>query len=209
MTSSYLQTTQASYDAVAASYAEILGDNLAENPYDRSMLDLFAELVTGQVGDLGCGPGRITTYLASLGLDAFGIDLSPEMVAVARQSYPELHFEVGTLLDLDLPDGKLGGALAWYSLVHTPREDLPKVFAEIHRVLAPGGLLLHAFKVGTESYHLDQAYGHPLSLDVYCYEPSVLTALLTSAGFTEVSTFTHAPLPQEKQPQGYLLVRKV
>jgi SAM-dependent methyltransferase len=146
---------QGSYDVAAADYAKVLADDLAGNPYDRAMLDLFAELVAGQapagelagaparVGDLGCGPGRITTYLAGRGLDAFGIDLSPEMVAVARSSYPGLSFDVGNLFDLDLPDGRLAGALAWYSLVHTPPEDLPKVFAEIRRVLAPGGLLLH------------------------------------------------------------------
>jgi SAM-dependent methyltransferase len=198
---------QASYDVAAADYAKQLADNLAENPYDRSMLNLFAELVTGRVGDLGCGPGRITTYLASLGLDAFGIDLSPEMVAVARETYPELTFDVGTLFNLDLPDGGLGGALAWYSLVHTPPEDLPKVFAEIHRVLAPGGLLLHAFKIGTEHYHLDQAYGHALSLDVYQYQPGDVAEVLTDAGFVEVASFSHAPMEYEKQPQGYLLYR--
>jgi len=200
---------QASYAVAAADYAKLLADNLAENPYDRAMLDLFAELVTGRVGDLGCGPGRITTYLAGLGLDAFGIDLSPEMVAIARETYPDLSFEVGSLFGLDLADGSLGGALAWYSLVHTPPEELPKVFAELHRVLAPGGLLLHAFKIGTEGYHLDQAYGHPLSLDVYQYQPAEVHEVLTAAGFGEVATFTHAPLEVEKQPQGYLLVRKV
>jgi SAM-dependent methyltransferase len=199
---------QGSYDVAAADYAKLLDHFLAENPYDRAMLDLFAELVTGRVGDLGCGPGRITPYLASRGLDAFGLDLSPGMVEVAREAHPELSFEVGDLLDLDLPDGELGGALAWYSLVHTPPEQLPKVFAEIHRVLAPGGLLLHAFKIGTDGYHLDQAYGHELSLDVYQYQPAEITELLISAGFSEVATFTHAPLEYEKQPQGYLLVRK-
>ena len=78
---------QGSYDTVAADYHEVLKDNLKSNPFDRAALDLFAELVpAGPVGDLGCGTGRITTYLAGLGLDAFGIDLSPEMVALARSS---------------------------------------------------------------------------------------------------------------------------
>jgi SAM-dependent methyltransferase len=203
-----LETTRASYDTVATDYQQLLENDLAANPFDRAMLDLFGELATGRVGDLGCGPGRITTYLAALGLDAFGIDLSPEMIAVARKTCPELSFDVGNLYDLDLPDDSLGGALAWYSLVHTPPEDLPKVFAEIHRVLAPGGLLLHAFKVGAERYHLDQAYGHALSLDVYRYQPAEIAALLISAGFSEVAAFSHAPLEHEKQPQGYLLVRK-
>lgn len=198
-----------SYDTVAADYHEILKDNLQDNPYDRAALDLFAELVpAGPVGDLGCGPGRITTYLAGLGLDAFGIDLSPEMVALARSTYPEIRFSVGTLFELELKDGELAGALAWYSLVHTPRSDLPAVFAELHRVVQPGGYLLHAFKVGDGVHHLSNAYGHDLDLDVYWYDPADITSLLSDAGFTEVATLTHAPLDYEKQPQAYVLVRK-
>lgn len=198
-----------SYDTVAADYHEILKDNLKDNPYDRAVLDLFAELVpAGPVGDLGCGPGRITTYLAGLGLDAFGIDLSPEMVALARSTYPELRFSVGTLFDLDLKDDELAGALAWYSLVHTPRSDLAAVFAELYRVVQPGGYLLHAFKVGTGAYHLSNAYGHDLDLDVYCYEPGDVSTLLSDAGFAGVATLTHAALEYEKQPQAYVVVRK-
>ncbi len=122
---------QGSYNTAAADYHEILKDYLRETPYERAALDLFAELVpAGPVGDLGCGTGRITTYLVSRGLDAFGIDLTPGMIEVARRQYPGLRFEVGSLFDLDLKDNELAGALAWYSLVHTPREDLPAVFAE-------------------------------------------------------------------------------
>jgi SAM-dependent methyltransferase len=207
MTSTHLATTQASYDIVATDYAALLADDLAGNSYDRAMLDLFGELVDGQVADLGCGPGRITTYLAEIGLDAFGVDLSPEMVEVARKTYPDLRFEVGSLYDLDLPDGQLAGALAWYSLVHCPPEDLPKAFIEIHRILKPGGLLLHAFKIGTDTYHLHQAYGHELSLDVYQYQVDDVANTLTAAGFTEVAIFSRATMPHEKQPQGYLLYR--
>jgi len=204
-----IDSTRASYDTVAADYHEILKDDLQDNPGDRAALDLFAELVpSGPVGDLGCGPGRITTYLAGRGLDAFGIDLSPGMVEIARGLYPELRFEVGSLFGLDLKDGELAGALAWYSLVHTPREDLPAVFAEIFRVLQPGGHLLHAFKVGTGGYHLANAYGHDLDLEVYRYDPVDVAGLLAEAGFVEVATLTRAAYDHEKQPQAYLIVRK-
>ncbi|WP_370097776.1 trans-aconitate 2-methyltransferase [Streptacidiphilus sp. MAP12-20] len=40
------------------------------------------------VADVGCGAGRITAHLRSLGLDPFGIDLSPAMVEVARRDHP-------------------------------------------------------------------------------------------------------------------------
>ncbi|WP_198654485.1 class I SAM-dependent methyltransferase [Nocardia aurea] len=124
--STYLHATQLAYDTVAADYAELLRDELDTKPLDRAMLAAFAELVqapdAGQVADLGCGPGRITAHLQSLGVNAFGIDLSPQMVAVARRSHPDLRFEQGSMTALDLADGAVGGAVAWYSTVHTPPE---------------------------------------------------------------------------------------
>jgi SAM-dependent methyltransferase len=77
---------------------------LASSPYERAMLLLFAELVHagggGPVADVGCGPGRITAHLRTLDVDAFGIDLSPGMIEVARRDHPGLRFEVGSMTDL-------------------------------------------------------------------------------------------------------------
>lgn len=201
---------QGSYNAAAADYHAILKDYHRQDPFEIGALDYFGALVPdGPVGDLGCGTGRITAYLAAKGMDVFGVDLTPGMIEVARREYPELRFEVGSLFGLDLKDGELAGALAWYSLVHTPAEDLPAVFAELFRVLRPGGHLVHGFKVGTGSRHLTQAYGHDLDLEVYMYGVADVARLLAAAGFVEVATLTRAPLAAEKDAgQAALIVRK-
>ncbi|SER27873.1 class I SAM-dependent methyltransferase [Actinokineospora terrae] len=88
----FLTEARAAYDLVAADYADLLRDELDGRPFDLAMLGAFAECVRetggGRVADLGCGPGRVTAYLAGLGLECVGIDLSPEMVAVARRDHP-------------------------------------------------------------------------------------------------------------------------
>jgi SAM-dependent methyltransferase len=208
----FVSATRTAYNTVAASYAEAADGLLAESIWDRAMLNAFAELVgpTGPVGDLGCGPGRIAGYLASLGLDVFGVDLSPGMVEVARQAYPGLKFEVGSLLALELADESLAGALAWYSIIHTPPARLPELFAELARVLVPGGRLLLAFQVGDEVRHIEQGYGHDgLSLDAYRLRPELVERLLVGAGFTVESRLVREPEPpHEKTSQAYLVARK-
>ncbi|MFE4799500.1 class I SAM-dependent methyltransferase [Streptomyces sp. NPDC056708] len=202
----YLHSTRTAYDTVAVDYERLVRNELNAKPLDRAMLAAFSELVQapgiGPVADLGCGPGRITAHLHSQGVDAFGIDLSPEMIAVARRTHPGLRFDEGSMTALDLEDDVLGGIVAWYSTVHTPPELLPTVFAECHRVLAPGGHMLLAFKVGDQRRHLDQAYGHELSLDVYWMSPDRVADLMSEAGLVLDARMIREPDESEKPRQG-------
>ena len=85
---------QVSYDRVAEEYARRYFHELDHKPFDREQLARFAERVrdVGPVCDLGCGPGQIARFLHGLGVDAFGIDLSPGMVALAARLNPALRF---------------------------------------------------------------------------------------------------------------------
>jgi SAM-dependent methyltransferase len=208
---SYLHTTRAAYDAVAADYAEHFRTELEAKPLGRAMLAAFAELVratgAGPVADVGCGPGRVTAHLHSLGLTAFGVDLSPGMVAVARRAHPDLRFDEGSMTALDLPDGAVRGIVAWYSIIHIPPERLPAAFGEFRRVLAPGGRLLLAFQVGDEALHLTEGFGHAISLDFYRLSPDRVAGLLEQAGFVVDARLLREPDETEKVPQAHLLAR--
>ncbi|MFY4719486.1 class I SAM-dependent methyltransferase [Streptomyces sp. LaBMicrA B280] len=182
----FLTATRDFYDTVAEDYAEHFANPLADKPLERALLAAFAEQVGpgAAVADLGCGPGAVTGHLAALGVDAFGLDLSAAMLAVARREHPGLRFEQGSMLDLPLPDGGLAGAVSWYSSIHTPDERLPELFAELYRVLAPGGRLLLAFQTGTEPRRLANPWGHPVTLDFRRRRPEDVAGLLAGAGFT-------------------------
>lgn len=210
--SSHLDRTRAFYDALAVDYAAMFKDELAAKPFLRAMLGAFAELVLagggGRVADVGCGPGRSTAHLHGLGLDVFGLDLSPEMIAVARAENPGLRYEVGSMTELDLADGSLAGVVAMYSLIHTPLERLPSVFAELHRVLAPRGQLLLAFQVGDDVRLLERPFGRPVSLGFQRLRPEQIAELLGEAGFEVRARFLREPDEDEKSPHAHLLARR-
>ena len=185
----WLADTRSSYDTVAVSYADQLRDGLDGRPYLRARLALFADLVQdaggGPVADVGCGPGHVTAHLHKLGVDAFGIDVSPGMVEVARSDHPELRFEVGSMTDLRLADESTAGLLAFWSLIHVPDDAVPAVLAGFRRVLRPGAPLLIGFHVGEGSRLKTQGYGgHPMKVFVHRRRPAQLSGWLREAGFT-------------------------
>jgi len=189
MTDAWLSETRSSYDTDAVGYAEKVRGLLGEMPYLRASLALFAELVHsaggGPVADVGCGPGYVTGYLHDAGVDVFGIDLSPEMVAIARRDYPDLRFDVGTMTDLDLADDSLVGIVAFWSVIHVPDHAVPGVFEQFRRVLRPQGLLLVGFHVGDETRHTSEGYtGRPINVDSHRRQPSKIMHWLRDAGFT-------------------------
>lgn len=212
----FVHDTRAGYDIIATYYHQRFGHELDAKPLDRGMLAGFAELVRtaglGPVADVGCGTGRVSAYLASLGVEVSGIDLSPGMIAAARDLYPELRFEVGSMLNLNLPDGALGGVLAWYSTIHVPDDQLPRAFAEFRRVLAPGGYLLLGFQVGDAPEHVTDARGHTVSLDWHLRQPDQVAALLGEAGLQVRARLRREPDDEgeftEREPQGFVLARK-
>ena len=189
-----LDDIRTSYDTVAASYAELVQEGA---PDEAANLDLFAKLASGRVLDVGCGPGRVAGLLHDRGLDVIGIDLSPRMIEIARREHQGPDFRVGSMTDLDLPDGELGGVISWWSIIHLPRDVVPQAIAEFYRVLAPGGVLLLGYHVGEESTHKTSGYGgHPMNIHVHRWTPPALTELAVTAGFTPYVDFV---LPDDRR----------
>ncbi len=177
---------QFSYDLLAEEYAARIYDELKGKPLDRERLDRFAARLQGggKVCDLGCGPGHVARYLHDRGVDVFGLDLSPKMVEQARKLNPGIEFRQGNMLVLDVADAVWAGALAFYSIIHIPRVEVPRVLLEIRRVLKPAGLLFLAFHLGKEVVHEQELWGKKVSLDYEFFEKTEVERYLLDAGYT-------------------------
>lgn len=207
--------TRDSYDVIAQTYTDWVADELTAKPHDRAVLGAFSELVLGtgsaEVLDIGCGPGRITSFLSALGLTPRGLDLSPAMVDLAQGLYPTLGFDVGSMTALPYADDSFSGLVAWYSTIHVPDDALALSFAEAARVLRPGGWFQLAFQLGDRIDHVSDLAGFSVDLDFHRRSIDDVLTALEPHGFSPVTRLERepdraGPFPEATR-QGYLLVR--
>jgi ubiquinone/menaquinone biosynthesis C-methylase UbiE len=207
-----IHSIRESYDRVADEYTRHIFDELRNKPLDREVLTRFAaEVGSGQVCDMGCGPGHVARYLRDAGVTVLGLDLSPRMLEQARKLNPDIHFTEGNMLALELADRTLAGIAAFYAIVNLPQESLPQVFREIERVLQPGGMLFLAFHMGNEVIQVKELWDQPVSLDFFFFEPAVIQRQMESAGLRIEEVIERGPYAPEVEYQSrraYIFARK-
>lgn len=202
----------ATYDVAAATYADQFAAELDGKPFDRDLLDRFAAALAGRgpVWDIGCGAaGHVARYLADRGVAVVGADVSPGVVAVARRRQPDLDFQVADMRALPVGDGSLAGIVAFYSVIHLPRAQIPVALAEFGRALAPGGSLLVAMHGGAGEIGSAQAFGHPVEVRVTLVSMAELIAAAEAAGLVADWQQSRDPYPAEHPtPRLYLWARR-
>jgi len=124
--------------------------------------------------DVGCGTGTLALLAkgrVGAGGEVRGIDPSPEMIGVAREkaakAAADVRFQTGVIEDLPFPEGSFDLVLSSFMLHHLPDDLKRKGFAEIARVLKPGGRLLAVDLTGRGSlvWRLISLVGHRLPDD--------------------------------------------
>lgn len=207
--SSHTDEVRRAYDKVADSYGALVNGMIRTLPLERAAMEMFSALVgEGRAVEVGCGTGRASGRLDALGVDIYGIDLSPEMIRVAREYFPHLRFEVGTMTALDIESSSMDALVAWYSIIHIAPEDLPAVAAEFARVVRPGGHLMLGFQLGTgEPRRIEEAYDHTdLGYTAWRHDPEVVLEVMREAGFTDYVRMREETRPPNKTPQCVLVM---
>ena len=207
----------ATYGAVAASYADALGAELDELPFERWLLDRVVDLAgPAPVVEVGTGPGHVAAHLAAAGARVTGIDVVPAMLDQARRRHPEVDFEVGDLRSLIRPasyDG-WGAVLAWYSLIHLAPSELPSALQALVRPLRPGAwlvlVLVLALHAGEGLRSASTWLGHEVEQVVVLHRPEEVVALARGAGLEDVEWFCRGPVEArgETTERLYVLARR-
>jgi SAM-dependent methyltransferase len=144
--------------------------------------------------DFGCGPGRDLATFKRMGHVAIGLEGAPSLARMAREASGCEVWEQD-FLRLELPAGRFDGIFANASLFHVPRQELPRVLAELHAALKPGGVLFCSNPRGTnEEGWAGERYGAWHDLDAW-------REFMTAAGYTELEHYYRPEgQPRERQP---------
>lgn len=165
----------------------------------RQTLDLLQLPAKATVLDLACGTGDFVWALQKQGHTAIGVDLSHGMMAAAPK---DGMFVQGDLLALPMPDASVDAAVCGYALRNLL--ELPTFFAELARVVRPGGRIALVDVSAPENpilrkgfdIHFNKivpfvgglfsdkaAYGYLPRSVAYLPPPEVMVQMLTDAGF--------------------------
>jgi 2-polyprenyl-3-methyl-5-hydroxy-6-metoxy-1,4-benzoquinol methylase len=102
----------------------------------------LADLQAGaRILDAGCGSGEFLQFLAGLGYEVTGVDLSPAAISKAKANVPIARLEAASL-EQGLPFASEAFAAIWCTEVLEHLFDVHSALTELNRVLMPGGLLI-------------------------------------------------------------------
>ncbi|MGY1997789.1 class I SAM-dependent methyltransferase [Streptomyces rochei] len=169
----------------------------------------------GRVLDLGCGKGGNAAHLATLGMRAVGVDVSPQQLVAARERWgwtPGLQLHQADAISFLREDRE--GFAAVYSVYGAVWfTDPARLLPAIRERLRPGGRLVFSQRPPVEgcygcqaSYIPRGADEDPLVVKRWDYEPAAWERLLKEHGFSDVSADVLAAPPGNRKT-GTLIVR--
>ena len=134
-------------------YDDYYGPSAAHPPVHRELITrLLTEAGAKTVLDAGCGPASLLRDLIPLGLDVYGFDLTPEMVAEGKRVFESLGLPgerlwEGSVLDADAyrvreGDVSFDAAICIGVFPHVPPESDATVIANLHHGVRPGGQVI-------------------------------------------------------------------
>jgi SAM-dependent methyltransferase len=143
-----------------------------------------------QVIDIGCGIGRIENSIFSEVRSVLGVDVSSEMIALAKQKVRAANVDFRTLDGKSLNDVESGSydlAISFMVFQHLPRLVTAAYMAETARVLKPGGRFLFQLSLGTPGRGSEPPANHPFGCRFYL--PEEVREMLHKAGLEPLERF--------------------
>ena len=174
--------------------AELYQDRFMHLDLYNETYDLILDSITKdkvKILEIGCGPGNITKYLLSKrpNLNIFGIDISPNMIALAEKNNPEANFAVMDARKISqLRTTTYDGIIFGFCLPYLSQNDSTKLISNCSRLLNQNGLIYLSFVEGEPQKSGFQVGSSGDRMFFYFHKLEKLTEQLSNNDFKEIKT---------------------
>lgn len=164
--------------------------------------DTFLNLLPSSnatVLDIGCGPGNISNYLYNLkpGLKITGIDMSPNMIELAKNNIPHADFIVLDIQNIHKLTSLFDGIVAGFCIPYLCYNDVSDFLEKLGNIISEKGIFYLSFVEGAynNSGYLTSSNG--MRAYFYYYSTDMITSLLVKYQFNilniEIIDYSHSP----------------
>lgn len=140
------QQTVDTYNKSASSLAEKF-DSIGARAENIDEAFSFITKANPKVLEIGCANGRDAKEILKHTSDYLGIDISEELIRIAKQNMPKAKFEVADIENYDFPQS-VDTILAFASLIHSDKENLKAILDKVYSSLNEGGIIYISMKQG-------------------------------------------------------------
>ncbi|MFX0138983.1 MAG: class I SAM-dependent methyltransferase, partial [Candidatus Hodarchaeota archaeon] len=151
----------------------------------KEWLDLLISMMNrgSKILDLGCGNGRAVKYFIDREFEGVGIDLSNEMLKLARENVPKGEFYKKDFTQLDFENNSFDAIISFFALNHIEKEKFKQIISKCKKILKKEGFLLLGMVKGTFEGYFKGFYGQKMQLYGASYTKKELFKILESEGY--------------------------
>lgn len=172
------------YNDIAKLYSDEFFGTKAYEKY----IDNFLKLLNGKkILDVGCGNGTDCKYIKGKGYDINGIDLSENMLEIAKDRVPNVKFEIMDMTKMNYSNNIYDGIISNCSLFHIPDEEVLLTLKEFNRVLKEDGKILIIVQEGKGEEMVDEPYRPGTKVYMNFFSEKYIIDLLKESKFEIIS----------------------
>lgn len=168
------------YDKIANLYDEVLWSDM---PYNNEMDEFVTYLKGKDVLDIGCAMGSFTKYISDKGYNVDGIDISSNLIDIARRKVPEVNFQVMDMLDLKI-DKLYDGIMFINSTIHIEKKNMLDLFKNVSKLLKDDGIIFIILLEGDGEMYVEEPLDPSIKEFVNFYSKGEIEEVFNGAGLS-------------------------
>jgi len=182
----YVKKNIAIYDLLADSYAKHVE---TQSPTIQRQQFISYIPKHGSILDIGCGSGRDSAYFYKQGFQATGVDLSKNLLDIAKKKVPQVVFIQKDIREISFLRDSFNGIWACASLLHIKHKEIPGVLKRFADILKKDGILfIHVKKGIGEEERIEPSIPDKKRFFSF-FQKEQLMKLVTDAGFEVIDCF--------------------